>query len=87
VFIYHERRNVVQVERLAAVSHRQRQLGGFVRRHPAQHDCHQPSRRLIVGNLAVRISCYKETDFVGGQFLAVAFFDDEVYGSHVHLAE
>ncbi len=45
-----------EVEDFAGMQHGVREGGGFLARHSAQHDRHQPRGHLVIGNAAVRCS-------------------------------
>ena len=64
------------------MGHCQREGSGFAVAHAVEQDGHSPGSGLIIGNLAVGKAAHEKVYFGFGEFLLIAFFDDDVNCAH-----
>src|SRR5581483_3137236 len=83
VFIYLGFGNVLEVENLARVQHRQRQRRLFGVGHAVEENGHEPRRNLIFGNVAAGYAADEEFDFLAREFAAVALLANDVLRSQL----
>ena len=55
-----------EIEDFAGMQHGVGERGGFLARHAAQHDGHEPRGHLVIGNAAVGTALDEVSDFSGG---------------------
>jgi len=71
-----------EIQHIAGMGHRQRQVDRLPAAHALQVDGHQPGSRLVIRQVVAGVGAHKPPDFLCGQLAAVALAGNHIHSPH-----